>query len=62
MDTKILNIKDSKNILNIKDIYNKKSEIFKAYLNSKFNENKDIKILNKKTKLYDSILKMRNGL
>ena len=57
-----LNIKDSKNILNIKDIFNKKSEIFKAYLNSKFNENKDIKILNKKTKLYDSILKMRNGL
>ena len=49
-------------ILNIKDIYNKKSEIFKAYLNSKFNENKDIKSLNKKTKLYDSILKMRNGL
>lgn len=57
-----LNIKDSKNILNIKDIYNKKSEIFKTYLNSKFNENKDIKALNKKTKLYDSILKMRNGL
>ena len=48
--------------LNIKDIYNKKSEIFKSYLNSKFNENKDIKNLNKKTKLYDSILKMRNGL
>ena len=57
-----LNIKDSKNILNIKDIYNKKSEIFKAYLNSKFNENKDIKSLNKKTKLYDSILKIRNEL
>ena len=53
MDTKILNIKD---------IFNKKSEIFKAYLNLKFNENKDIKSLNKKTKLYDSILKMRNGL
>ena len=57
-----LNIKDSKNILNIKDIFNKKSEIFKAYLNSKFNENPKIKNLNKKTKLYDSILKMRNGL
>ncbi len=48
--------------LSIKDIYNKKSEIFKAYLDFKFNENKDIKSLNKKTKLYDSILKMRNGL
>lgn len=58
MNTKTLN----GNILNIKDIYNKKSEIFKAYLNLKFNENKNIKNLNKKTKLYDSILKMRNGL
>lgn len=48
--------------LNIKDVYNAKKDIFKEYLNFKFNENPKIKNINKKTKLYDSILKMRNGL